>query len=177
MTLPLQPPGAEQELGSQPADTTLLSHGCAIRHFLLAVLVLPLASCQRAHPAPPLVLQSVDGHTPPTTMFYDAGVNQSQLVGGSLQRALGSAVIYTWQYRVLYPDGRADTLEPGADTFSARPFADSLILTRTLPRGTDNWQSWVDTAFLRFDGTQASLALLVRLDSGSVAHTLVFGPP
>lgn len=140
------------------------------------ILLLSLACHPRPFPAAGYRLAAVDGRRPPVTMFTYAGDNQSQLMSGSLRPLTGDRTVYDWHFRVLYPDGRADTLEPGTDTFAVHRQGDSVLLLQSFPCSIHGTQLCPDTTRAFVTSDSIYVRTVEMTDSVYLEHLLVFVP-
>ncbi len=121
-------------------------------------------------------LVSVDGVAVPAMMLGTDSTSGSQIIWGTLDFRDSTRAIFRWQYRMVRPGQRPDTLGVGVDTLNVRRVGNQVVLSYYSWTTMDSPDSSLvaDTAVLR----GADLVLVQRFlgDTVRVTKVLRFTP-
>jgi hypothetical protein len=107
-------------------------------------------------------------------MFTYAGDNQSQLIAASITLDGANHAIYIWQYRVLHPNGQADTLHLAVDSFSVALSRGEIVLSRYRRAGPDSPDSVLQADTGQLLGEALVLGDRSTVNGGVRLHVLRF---
>jgi hypothetical protein len=161
-------------------DSLGCAEGSPLLHvsLLLARSTILAAAVVACRPSTPLqgtyILQTIDGASPPATMFTYAGDNHSQLITATITFDNADGAIYKWQYRVLQPQGQVDTLQQGTDTFSVTHTGSEVLLSRYRRAGPDSPDSVLQVDTIQFLGETLVLRDKSVVEGGVRRHVLRF---
>lgn len=144
------------------------------RHALCSALAIMLIAC-----SPPVLegeyeLETIDGRPPPQAMYADGRGTEYQLVVSEL-RPLSRGKTQRLSRHQVVPQGKdAEGIDAFPETLDTFRRGDSVFFVLKVVRGTDTWTRSRDTIAGVIRADRLEVLEHTRLDSGSIAHHLVY---